>query len=1596
MKVFFITSIFLLISISLSGSWVEVNEASPSGLFKCEQQGRSAAEVEFKLDGFELELKEYAGETYTVITHEEAGKMLDIGLPDLPVFTKALIIPDEGTPTLEIISFEQREFKDVMVYPQEVLQFEHEAAKDNFTINREFYQGRSIYPAEIAWVGEPAIMRDIRVLPVTFSPFSYDTSRRTLTVYSNIVVEVTVTGSGGINARYRSGKRSRAFEAMYRANTLNYDQLGYRDEYQVPAILFICDNNDDVLENLAYLTEWKKQKGFNVVVATTAETGTSNISIKDYIQDAYDNWEIPPEYVNIMGDGNGAYMIETWYNTSGEGDHPYSQLEGADVLGDIILGRMTFNSIASLQTVISKAISYETNPFMGQTDWYQRALLTGDPSYSGYSCISVMQSCKEMMLDYPGNFFDDDNFVEVYNSPFSYLMNTAINQGVSYFGYRGYYGTSGWTYGTTTNGYMLPFAVIPTCGSNNWQSGTGNAEGFYQMGTTTLPGGGIGALGTATSGTHTPFNNAIALGICGGIFRDNINMMGGAVLQGKYYLWLSFPQNPSNYVGIFSHWNTLMGDGSLELWTGIPRHLSVTYDGVIPTGANYCEVTVLDSTGNAAVGAWVTIYSGINDYSVSDFCDENGSVILEVAHIPEGSCTLTVTCHNHIPYQHVLTKEQLQQFVDIQTVEYLDTGGNGNGIVNPGETVELIVSLANRGRIEVSGVTASMSCSSTEVNIITSVVNFGDIGCGELVIPDYGFEMEFVSSIPGGVEILTEFTITDDDGHEWITWLTIPVAGVSLYAAGFSIADDGILDPGETTEIYISLENIGELEAAGVNGELLCSNYRITINDGLGSFGSIPPGGTGDNSQDTFTVTASGLILPGSYFPFVLNLTDENGYDSSITVNIPVGEPEVNDPYGPDEYGYWCYDDGDWDYDECPVYNWVEIDPLYGGRGTSISWEGGTGTGTAGGTGNYANLTIPEEFSFVFYGVEYEEFCVCTNGWIAPGFHETGSFMNYQIPGPQGPSPMIAVFWDDLNIGSGDVLWSYNEELHFLTVEWSRIFNGDTGAGETFQVILYDSEYYQTTTGDSKIKMQYLDVTNDNYGTYPSNHGQYCSVGLENEDSQMGLQYTYNNTYPAASKVLEDETALLFMTSSLPSDAPFLRVGDYYAYAGDDYFIEAGETAYISLVLENLGGEAAQDIDVELSLTDDYINMLDAVENWMEVPANGAAVLHNSFCLEVSDFVPDFYSFNLTAQISCAGNSWSEDLSFTAYWTNVFIVDRDSIYFELQPSETGIQEFTLTNRGEEPVNYYLGIYETLSPVRDISGSNITVNANSFTPGEETTWTFTVSNASLDNEWLSDIWIEFPPGVTVIHADDISGGSGGDMLWDGSAGAEALVNWHGLTSNGWGVIYTGDIVSWDVDVLLSFNIANDIVLEWEIGGDGHGVEPHTVNGQLILQHAISWMWLASSSGYLEAGGSELLAVNFDAHDLEESIYTGDIVISCDSWDIKTIPVVLNVEMTGDGTGSLLQVAELTGNYPNPFNPETEICFLIPKAAEVILEIYNVKGQLVRTLADDYFPAGRHALVWNGKDDAGKTVTTGIYFYHLKTDSFEDSGKMVLMK
>ncbi|MCD4664580.1 MAG: T9SS type A sorting domain-containing protein, partial [Bacteroidales bacterium] len=110
------------------------------------------------------------------------------------------------------------------------------------------------------------------------------------------------------------------------------------------------------------------------------------------------------------------------------------------------------------------------------------------------------------------------------------------------------------------------------------------------------------------------------------------------------------------------------------------------------------------------------------------------------------------------------------------------------------------------------------------------------------------------------------------------------------------------------------------------------------------------------------------------------------------------------------------------------------------------------------------------------------------------------------------------------------------------------------------------------------------------------------------------------------------------------------------------------------------------------------------------------------------------------------------------------------------------------------------------------------------------------------------------------------------------------------------------------------------------------------------------------------------------------------------------LVLNTSTTTSSENKLIPVSfSLSQNYPNPFNHFTNINYELRKCGYLNLKIYDGLGNEVRTLVDAYKKAGKHSVVWDGENNSGETVSSGIYFYQLKTgDNLYETKQMLFLK
>jgi hypothetical protein len=278
--------------------------------------------------------------------------------------------------------------------------------------------------------------------------------------------------------------------------------------------------------------------------------------------------------------------------------------------------------------------------------------------------------------------------------------------------------------------------------------------------------------------------------------------------------------------------------------------------------------------------------------------------------------------------------------------------------------------------------------------------------------------------------------------------------------------------------------------------------------------------------------------------------------------------PSGFDPTGPDEYGYYAYSSDDVLFEQSPKYDWVEINSL----GTLFPRPNGVSNLTQ---------TVSLPFNFKYYGNNFSQVRISTDGWIALGSGTQVSPENFPIPKQDDIRNMVSAFWDDLFStypNETGMIYYYNDAAnHKFIFEWDNVKHAeDTLSSETFQILLLDPAYYVTQTGDGEIIFQYKTVGE------PGG----CSIGIEDNTETIGLQYVYNDTYSITATEVRNDFAIKFSTDS--ATIVSLNEENVTANLPDNYVLEQNfpnpfnpqtnitysipEQAFVKLCVYNING----------------------------------------------------------------------------------------------------------------------------------------------------------------------------------------------------------------------------------------------------------------------------------------------------------------------------------------------------------------------------------------------------------------------------------------
>jgi len=230
---------------------------------------------------------------------------------------------------------------------------------------------------------------------------------------------------------------------------------------------------------------------------------------------------------------------------------------------------------------------------------------------------------------------------------------------------------------------------------------------------------------------------------------------------------------------------------------------------------------------------------------------------------------------------------------------------------------------------------------------------------------------------------------------------------------------------------------------------------------------------------------------------------------------------------------------------------------------------------------------------------------------------------------------------------------------------------------------------------------------------------------------------------------------------------------------------------------------------------------------------------------------------------------------------------------------------------------------------------------------------------------------------------MSAGEFGDVSIECSAdGGSSWLDIAGSTPN-------DGVHPWLVDVV----VTNECVIRVTAVNDPPVADES--DGVFSVYEPVFWLRAVPASGDVPSGETLAVVLEFDSADLSQGDYYADILIGSNGGERITVPVALHVSGTSVDE-SLPRSVTIYGSYPNPFNPTTSVAFALPEPTRVAISIYDVGGRLVRALTDEAYAAGRHSVPWDGRNDRGEDVTSGIYFFRFEAAGRSSVGKMTLLK
>ncbi len=901
MKKTLIFLILLLSFIALSAEQIVVSQYPDD--IRLTNSNPDNMELEFTLGSFYREPVTINGDNWYHLFLQKEGITLETGMPQVPVLARSLIIPATAKMHLNITNSEYVELTLPVAPSKGNLTRDIDPSTVPYTF-ADFYQSQESYPADIAYLTEPFILRDYRGITVRFQPFVYFPATQTLRVYTKLNISVYPQGTDLSNAILNpKTSYSRYFESTYQNMFLNFSAAKYPSLDEEGRILVIKHSMFDAA--IQPWVAWKRQLGFTVDVVDVTEAGSSAANIKTYIQNQY-NLNNGLMFVQIVGD---APQVPTLTYSGGGSDPSYALLAGNDNYYDIFVGRFSAQTVAELETQVTRSIFYERDITAG-ADWLEKAVGIassqggGSQGDMGESDIVHMNNIRTDLLNYGYTTVD-----QIYDpGATATQVSNAVNPGRGFINYCGHGSDTYWVttnFNNTnanalTNDNMLPLIVSVACVNGNFVSQTCFAEAWMRSvnETTNAPAGAITFWGSTINQSWSPPMRAQdeVTDLLVGNLKHRI---GSLLFNGAHKMLEVYG---SEGLADARTW-TIFGDASLMVRTKNPQVITADYNPVLFLGMSIFTIQTIP-------GGRITLTNNGIIYG-KGIADAAGNCVVNLEVIPDQpmDLTLTISAFDYQTYiQTIQVLPSTGPYIMVETTNFSDVNDN---IFTTGEIVFLDIDLSNIGSETATNVSVTLSTIDSYVTLLNPTLTIGNIDSGTVNTAG-AFQIQLSNSIPDEHTVELNITITTSEGETFTDDCSFIAYAPDISWGPLQINDsqgnnNGRIDAGENVTITFNVTNSGHCDAANISTTLIVNGVSHLISPIISTIDNLPVNQTG---QIIYNVTFSSQIPMGTSVQLTA-MTMFGEYLSIHTYNIVIGIVMENFDFGFSNFP-WVFEGGNW------------------------------------------------------------------------------------------------------------------------------------------------------------------------------------------------------------------------------------------------------------------------------------------------------------------------------------------------------------------------------------------------------------------------------------------------------------------------------------------------------------------------------------------------------------------------------------------------------------------------------------------------------------------------------------------------------------